>query len=295
MAWLALQMELTADEAESWSETLLEAGAICVDIADADAASPAERALFDEPGECCERAWPHNRLTALFARDADVKAIMSDLASPSGVVPDYRLSAVADRDWVRATQQQFAPIAISERLWIVPSWCEPPRPDAINLIVDPGLAFGTGSHPTTRLCLRWLDAHIRGGETVLDYGCGSGILAIAAAKLGAKQIAGVDIDEQAILASRENARRNGVAGRFQAAAAALESQADILVANILANPLRVLAPALAQYVRPGGAIVLSGILVEQADDVIAAYRSWFNIAIWHHDEGWAALAGKRLP
>jgi ribosomal protein L11 methyltransferase len=293
MAWLALQMELTADEAESWSETLLEVGAICVDIADADAASPAERPLFDEPGECGERAWPHNRLTALFAADVDVKAIMADLASASDVAPDYRLSAVADRDWVRATQQQFAPIAISSRLWIVPSWCEPPRCDAINLIVDPGLAFGTGSHPTTRLCLRWLDTHMSGGETVLDYGCGSGILAIAAAKLGAKQITGVDIDEQAILASRENARRNGVTGCFQIASAAIEGQVDILVANILANPLRVLAPALAQYVRPDGAIVLSGILAEQADDVIDAYRSWFNIAIWHQDEGWVALAGKR--
>jgi ribosomal protein L11 methyltransferase len=294
MAWLSLQMELTADEAERWSGKLLDAGAICVDIADADAASPQERPLFDEPGECVERTWPHNRLTAMFAAEVDVKAMMAELTAAADFVPDYRVCSIADRDWVLATQQQFAPIAISERLWIVPSWCDAPRPEAINLIVDPGLAFGTGSHPTTRLCLRWLEAHVAGGETVLDYGCGSGILGIAAAKLGAKEIIGVDIDEQAIVASRENARRNGVEGHFQLASTALEAQADILVANILANPLQVLAPALAQRVRRGGAIVLSGILVDQAGEVIAAYSRWFNIDLWHRDEGWVALAGKRL-
>jgi ribosomal protein L11 methyltransferase len=292
MAWLALQMELTADEAERWSEALLEAGAISVDIADADAASPGEMPLFDEPGERMDSAWPHSQLTALFPADTDIAAVMSGLAFAAA--PAYRISQVPDQDWVRATQQQFEPIAIGERLWIVPSWCKPPRADAVNLIVDPGLAFGTGSHPTTRLCLRWLEAHIQGGETVLDYGCGSGILAIAAAKLGAKRVFGIDIDAQAVSASRENARRNNVHGTFELPECAVKLQADILVANILANPLRVLAPALAQHVRGRGCIVLSGILDEQAQDVIATYRPWFNIAQWQHEEGWVALVGKRL-
>src|SRR5947207_492775 len=221
MPWLALQAELDAAEAESWSDALLAAGALSVDLSDAHADTPQEQALFDEPGENLATAWPYTRLTALFEEDTDLPELMLALARERNVALDYRIAHVPEQDWVRATQQQFGPIAISDCLYVVPSWHASPRPEAINLMVDPGLAFGTGSHPTTRLCLLWLEEHLRGGETVIDYGCGSGILAIAAAKLGARDVLGVDIDPQAIAASRENARRNEVQAEFSLASAPL--------------------------------------------------------------------------
>jgi ribosomal protein L11 methyltransferase len=178
-------------------------------------------------------------------------------------------------------------------LWIVPSWCEPIDPKAINLRLDPGLAFGTGSHPTTLMCLRWLAQHLSAGATVLDYGCGSGILAIAAAKLGAGAVDGIDVDTQAITASRENARLNNVVARFDLAEAFTASTYDVVVANILANPLQLLAPLLAARVRARGQVVLSGILEPQAAAVIAAYEPWFTIGVSNSEEGWVALAGSR--
>ena len=192
-----------------------------------------------------------------------------------------------DNDWVRLTQAQFEPIRISQRLWIVPTWHTPSDPGALNITLDPGLAFGTGSHPTTRLCLRWLDANIRGGESVLDYGCGSGILAIAALKLGAASAAGVDVDAQAVQSSRDNAAANRVAAHFFLPDDAPRQQADIVVANILTNPLKLLAPLLASSARPGGRIVLSGILEEQADDVANLYAQWFDLAPAIVEDGWA--------
>ncbi len=201
-----------------------------------------------------------------------------------------------DQDWVRATQSQFGPIEITPALWIVPSWSAPVTPGALNLVLDPGLAFGTGSHPTTSLCLQWLAATPLAGARVLDYGCGSGILAIAAAKLGAREVTGTDIDAQALVASRENAVRNAVTARFVGPdALPPAAQYDIVVANILANPLMVLAPALAQRVRPGGAIVLSGVLAVQATEVAACYAPWFRIGVWKEEDGWVALAGTREP
>ena len=199
---------------------------------------------------------------------------------------------VVEQDWVRATQAQFAPLHIHDRLWIVPSWCEPPNPSAINVTLDPGLAFGTGSHPTTRLCLEWLARELTRGASVLDYGCGSGILAIAAARLGAGRVAGVDVDPQAVDAARANAAANRVAATFTLPGA-LAGMFDVVVANILANPLVSIAADLAARVRDGGHIVLSGILETQAEAVMTAYRGWFNIAVSASDDGWIALAGTR--
>jgi ribosomal protein L11 methyltransferase len=286
-----------AADADAWGDALLAAGALSVDLADPDAQTTAEHPLYGEPGEAADPRWPVCMLTALFDGAADVPAAVAAAAAAVGrPVPPGRLAEVPDADWVRLTQAQFAPIPVADGLWIVPSWCEPIDPAALNLVVDPGLAFGTGSHPTTRLCLQWLASGLRAGESVLDYGCGSGILAVAAARLGAGTVVGTDIDPQAIAASVANAAANAANARFllpgDLAAGAFDPF-DVVVANILTNPLRLLAPALAARVRPGGRIVLSGILEPQAADVIAVYRDWFKIGVWRADDGWVALEGVR--
>ena len=209
-------------------------------------------------------------------------------------VPAHELRSVPDEDWVAKSREQFGPIRVSARLWIVPTWRTPPEPEAINLVLDPGLAFGTGSHPSTRLCLQWLERKITGGETVLDYGCGSGILAIAALKLGASRAVGVDIDPDAVAAARANARRNGVAGEFLEARAPLTFTADVVIANILANPLKLLAPMLASRCRHGGQIALSGILPDQANEVERSYSPWIAFAPPAEAEGWVCLSGAKL-
>jgi ribosomal protein L11 methyltransferase len=286
-----------AADADTWGDALLEAGALAVDLADPDAQTTAEYPLYGEPGEAADQRWPVCMLTALFDGAADVPAAVADAAAAVGrPVPPGQLAEVPDADWVRLTQAQFAPIRIADGLWIVPSWCEPIDPAALNLVVDPGLAFGTGSHPTTRLCLQWLASELGAGESVLDYGCGSGILAAAAARLGAGTVVGTDVDPQAIAASEDNAAANAANARFLLPgdlAAGAFAPFDVVVANILTNPLRMLAPALAARVRPGGRIVLSGILEPQAADVIAVYRDWFKIGVWRADEGWVALEGIR--
>jgi len=293
MAFVALRFDAPAATAEAWSDAMLAAGAASVDAADANAGTGDETPRYGEPGH--EGAlWSVCRLTALFAADADVEASVRRAAASLGVeTPAFTLENLAEQDWVRRTQAQFGPLRIAERLWVIPSWCEPVDPQAINLELDPGLAFGTGSHPTTRLCLHWLAANLVPGQSVLDYGCGSGILAIAAAKLGAAAVAGTDVDPQAIEASRANAARNGVRARFVLPDALAPDPVDIIVANILANPLRLLAPALAARVRHGGAIVLSGILEDQVAAVRGAYRRWFKLAAWGTDDGWVALTGRR--
>ena len=293
MAFVALRFDAPAATAEAWSDAMLAAGAASVDAADANAGTSDETPRYGEPGH--EGAlWSVCRLTALFAADADVEASVRRAAASLGVeTPAFTLETLSEQDWVRRTQAQFGPLRIAERLWVIPSWCEPVDPQAINLELDPGLAFGTGSHPTTRLCLHWLAANLVPGQSVLDYGCGSGILAIAAAKLGAAAVAGTDVDPQAIEASRANAARNGVRARFVLPDALAPDPVDIIVANILANPLRLLAPALAARVRHGGAIVLSGILEDQVAAVRGAYRRWFKLAVWGTDEGWVALTGRR--
>jgi ribosomal protein L11 methyltransferase len=209
-------------------------------------------------------------------------------------VPAHELRSVPDEDWVAKSKEQFGPIRVSARLWIVPTWRLPPEPEAINLVLDPGLAFGTGSHPSTLLCLQWLERSIAGGETVLDYGCGSGILTIAALKLGARRAVGVDIDPDALSTARANAQRNGVAGEFLEGRAPLTFTADVVIANILANPLKVLAPMLASRCRQGGQIALSGILPEQADEVERCYSPWIAFAPLAEAEGWVCLSGVRL-
>jgi ribosomal protein L11 methyltransferase len=289
--WLSLKIAADRDQAEALTDALLSAGALAVSTEDRDAGTTAEEAQFGEPGEAEPRAWRRNWVVALLPGDTDVPVLLDRLGLASDV--EHTVEAVPEQDWVRLTQAQFDPIRITDRLWIVPSWHEAPRPDAVNIALDPGLAFGTGSHPTTRLCLVWLAEHLHGGETVLDYGCGSGILAIAAARLGAARAVGVDIDPQAVAAAQDNAQGNDVRAEFYLPDDAPPLEADILVANILTNPLRALAPLLAGRVRPGGRIVLSGILEAQADAVITAYTPWFHMSLGDLQEGWALLVGQR--
>jgi ribosomal protein L11 methyltransferase len=295
MAWLTLTITASASQAEMLSEALMALGALSVDIHDADVDTPNEQAMFGEPGEPAPHLWSHNRVTALFDEETPMNAIMLKAARAIGLKhpPTYVISTLADNDWVRLTQLQFNPIRISQRLWIVPTWHTPLDPNAINITLDPGLAFGTGSHPTTRLCLRWLDSHLQEGESVLDYGCGSGILAIAALKLGAASATGVDVDAQAVQASRDNAMANQVDAQFYLPDGALKQQADIVVANILTNPLKVLAPLLAGSTRQGGQIVLSGVLSEQAEDVMEIYGQWFDFRPPVMEEGWACISGMK--
>ncbi len=296
MSWLTLIADTDADHAEALSEALLERGALSVDLLDADADTPDEQAIFGEPGEPPPGVWQHNRISALFDNNQDVVAILQAAATDVGLVklPEHRIETLADNDWVRLTQSQFEPIPISPRLWIVPTWHTAADPAAINIILDPGLAFGTGSHPTTRLCLRWLDSYMPQGVSVLDYGCGSGILAIAALKLGAARAVGVDVDKQAVIASRDNALANQVQhAEFYLPDADPRGSYDLVVANILTNPLRMLAPLLAGATKPGGQIVLSGILQEQADDVMAIYRQWFDLTPPVFEDGWSCLSGRK--
>jgi len=295
MAWQALKIAADAKTAEGLSDALMDLGALSVSIEDAHAGTAEEQEIFGEPGEPPAGVWQDALLNALFEADADLTAIVAAAAEAAGLdaPPDFEVEAVAEQDWVRQTQAQFTPIPISPRLWIVPTWHESPDPSAINLILDPGLAFGTGSHPTTRLCLQWLDRNLHGGETLLDYGCGSGILAIAALKLGAGRVVGVDIDPQAIQASRFNAEQNQVSAEFYLPDDAPAVKVDVVVANILTNPLKMLAPMLANAALPGGRIVLSGILAHQGEDVLAVYREWFDIAVADESEGWVCLSGIR--
>jgi ribosomal protein L11 methyltransferase len=292
-AWLVVRFDTAADAAERWSDALLEAGALSVDLSDPQAGTAAETPVYGEPGQPAA-TWPLARIDAMFDGEHDVDAALREASTALGLpLPSAERRPLAARDWVRETQSQFAPIRIDARLWIVPSWCRPVDAPAINLTLDPGLAFGTGSHPTTRLCLEWLLAAALDGQRVLDYGCGSGILAIAAAKLGAARVEGVDVDPQAIRASADNARANGVAASFTAPGDLGDDAVDVVISNILANPLILLAPALAARVRDGGRIALAGILASQAAGVQDAYAPWFTLAPWREHDGWVLLAGTR--
>jgi ribosomal protein L11 methyltransferase len=291
-------LTLLTDEgrAEALADALIDAGALSVAIEDANAASADEEPLYGEPGFAPERrGWTHSRLRVMLDEALVEQAFEAAAAALGCDAPRIESrAAVADTDWVRATQQQFPPTRISERLWIVPSWHTPPHPPAISVRLDPGVAFGTGTHATTRLCLAWLDAHLESGARVLDYGCGSGILAIAAAKLGAALVVGTDIDPQALQASRSNAKRNDVDAAFVSVESLADRDVfDVVAANILANPIVALAPAFARRLRRDGRVVLSGILDAQADAVIDAYARWFNIRVCDSEDGWVALAGTR--
>jgi len=295
MSWQSVGFLTDAAHAEPLCDALLEAGALSASIEDADAGTPAEQAQFGEPGSINTPGWQHSRVVALFEADADVAATLAAASAVVGLAApaEFTVEQIVEQNWVQLTQSQFDPIRVSDRLWIVPSWHEAPDPNAINLILDPGMAFGTGSHPTTRLCLEWLERTVTPACSLLDYGCGSGILAVAAARLGAASVAGVDIDAQAVVAARDNAERNGVTARFEDSAAPLAGEYDLVVANILSNPLRVLAPAICAHVRPGGRLALSGILAEQAQEIIAIYAAWLPLAIADTREGWVCLAGTR--
>jgi len=295
MAWQSLTIRTDEQTADALSDILLELGALSTGIEDAAAGTGSEQPIYGEPGAPDPALWRHSLISALFPADADMMQIIAAAGRETALdlAASYSVEPLEDLDWVRLTQSQFDPIRISPRLWIVPTWHTPPDAGAVNLILDPGVAFGTGSHPTTRLCLQWLDEHLSGGERILDYGCGSGILAIAAAKLGAAQVTGIDIDPQAVLASRQNAARNQVDAVFFLPDDAPATPADILLANILSAPLTVLAPALAAAVQQRGRIVLSGILADQAEAVMAAYHPWFTIARHQEAEGWVCLVGVR--
>ncbi|MBV8656935.1 MAG: 50S ribosomal protein L11 methyltransferase [Burkholderiales bacterium] len=293
MPWQELRVHADSRQAEQLSDALFDLGALSVSIEDATAGTAEEKPIFGEPGEPVDQLWDKSIVVALLEEDADATLMVAAASNEVGLVsPQYTVSRVEEQDWVRLTQSQFDPIQVSERLWITPTW-HAPTDNAINLALDPGLAFGTGSHPTTWLCLQWLDTALKAGETVLDYGCGSGILAIAAKRLGAGETHGVDIDSQAMIASRQNAEQNQVAIDFFLPDAAPDRQYDVVVANILTNPLKVLAPLLASRCKAGGKLALSGILAEQADEIVTVYAPYFDIGVSATREGWVRMVGTR--
>lgn len=290
-------------QAEALSDGLLEAGVLSVSVEDADFGTDEERPLFGEPGlEPEVQAWDRNRVVALLPDGSDPAQLLEEAAQAAGLdaaeFADWSLRDVPDADWVRLTQSQFGPIRISDRLWIVPSWhrdddaIETPE-GAIRIELDPGLAFGTGSHPTTHLCLAWLEAELPANADLLDYGCGSGILAIAARKLGAGDTTAVDIDPQAVQSTVDNADVNKVSLKAALPEGLDDGQFRVVVANILSNPLKVLAPMLAGRVAPGGDLVLSGVLERQAEEVAAAYAPWIAMSVWQARDGWVCLHGRK--
>jgi ribosomal protein L11 methyltransferase len=274
MPWFALTVVADGAQVEALSEALLDGGAqsVCIDAIEAQRPS----------------------LTALLGTGADPAALLDAAARACGLAetPAFQLTRIDDEDWVRRSREQFAPLSVGARLWIGPSWHEPPAGVPAALRLDPGLAFGTGSHPSTRLVLQFLERTLRGGESVLDYGCGSGILAIAAAKLGARKVDAVDLDPQALETTAANARANGVAVRVSAPEALPAARYDIVVSNILAQPLMLLAPLLASRTAPRGRIALSGILESQAEEVARTYAGCFDMTA-AAEEGWALLEGLR--
>lgn len=294
MAWQRVGMLVEGAHAQALCDALEEAGALTTEISDADAGTGRERSLFGEPGADTP-LWERCYVGGLFHEDFDAARALEEALAASGVpiLEPACIDRIEDADWVALTQRQFEPIRVGKRLWIVPTWHHAPEPGAVNVILDPGAAFGTGSHPTTRLCLAWLEEHIAGGESVLDYGCGSGILAIAAMKLGAGSVVAVDVDPLALEAARYNAAQNGVAIEVLDAQSPLPGRVAITVANILANPLRMLAPLLGTHTQAGGWITLSGILEQQAGAVVEAYAPWADLTVVADDGGWVLLSGRR--
>ncbi len=294
MPFLQVNIVVPSSHAELLSDELMEVGALSTAIEDAYAGTDKEQPIFDEPNEPSAEIWEQSLIIAMFDADTDVDAAVALLPENMRPVKEaYTVTEVADQDWVKLTQSQFDPIHVSDRLWITPTCHEAPTDGSINIELDPGLAFGTGSHPTTFLCLRWLDTNMPQGASVLDYGCGSGILAITAAKLGAGKVVGVDIDKQAIRASHDNATQNQVNIEVYLPDAQPEGQFDVVVANILANPLRMLGQMLAGRVKTDGQIVLSGILAEQVEEISALYQQWFDMKPATIQDGWACLFGTK--
>jgi len=294
-SFFELVLLVTEAAVEPVSDALDALDALSVSVEDADALTPAEQALFGEPDmPPPKEGWNRSRMVALFAHEAAAREA-AELLPPQDFFADGQVlgvRAVADQDWVRLTQSQFEPVAITPDFWIVPSWHEPPAEAQQVLRLDPGLAFGTGTHPTTRMCLRWIAGHGMSGQRVLDYGCGSGILAMGAARFGARDIVAVDIDPAAVESTRLNAERNQIA-----LAAGLPDRAqgrfDVVLANILATPLKVLAPLLCGHVEAGGQLVLAGILARQADELRAAYAPWLALSVSDEEDGWILMTATR--
>ena len=286
MAWLQITFTVAASVANDFSEQLEQFGALSITLQDA-----ADQPLY-EPDLNSTPLWDLTQIVGLFADDADVQALAARLQPQ----PDYRIEVLEEQDWLRLCQRDFKPTCFGKRLWICPSWSTAPEPDALNIALDPGLAFGTGTHPTTALCLAWLDKQESlAGEQWIDYGCGSGILGIAALKLGAKMVWGVDTDPQALQASLDNAFKNNVAAQFPLCLPPqLPAQkADGILANILANPLCELQATLADLIKPKGFIVLSGILAEQREQVSSAYQANFDLIDWQQQGDWIRIVAQR--
>lgn len=290
MAWIQINTVVEEALAEPLSDAFMEIGACSVTFEDAK-----DQPIF-EPELGTTPIWANTKVIGLFDAETDAKQVIENL---TGLVPQvsseqYKVEQLEDKDWIRAWMDQFQPMQFGERLWIVPSWCEPPQPDAVNLMLDPGMAFGTGTHPTTSLCLTWLDQHAPVDLNVIDYGCGSGILALAAQKLGARSVMGTDIDPQAIIASEQNAERNHADIDFALVKDFDSEPVELLVANILAGPLKELAAEFDRLVKPGGTLVLSGLLETQAAELQAHYLTLgFELNTLQTKEEWALLAGRK--
>lgn len=292
MPWLQLTIEAARDDAQRLSEALEEAGAVSVSLEGADS-----EPLFETDWHDTHPVWKQARVVALFEESAEVPAALAAAMALLGRtdIPPHTIDTLEDQDWVRAWMDRWQPMHFGGDLWVIPSWLTPPEPDATNLVLDPGMAFGTGTHATTALCLEWLANHPPYGRDVIDVGCGSGILAIAALLLGANQALGTDTDPQALIVSRENAARNAVSDQLalcRPEEMADGASADLVLANILTAPLVALAPRLADLVRPGGWLILSGLLSHQAEEVESAYRTHFELERQERD-GWVLLAGRR--
>lgn len=300
MPWLQLVIQTTKEQASILSDVLSDAGSSAVTLRDAADQPLYEPAIGEIP------LWSDTEVIGLFDAETDIDEVLLLVTNKLGSCPPYTLNPLEDKDWVREWMTHFKPTQFGERLWIVPSHHADSHvsahPQAINILLDPGLAFGTGTHPTTAMCLEYLEQAQLEKQDVIDYGCGSGILAIAAAKLGAKNILAIDNDPQALTATQDNAEKNNVVDLFsiqlsqsdaQSSSKPSQMQADVLVANILAKPLIALAPHLATLVKDKGQIALSGILAEQADSVLESYSAYFNISIFNQVEDWVCLAGTK--
>lgn len=294
MTWLQLRLDTDPEHATTLEDALLEAGAVAVTLED-----NADEPVL-EPGVGETPLWRQTRLTGLFPADTDMQAVRKRLPEALLAGCNQRVEILEDKDWEREWIRHYQPMRFGRRLWVCPSWLEPPEPEAVNLLLDPGLAFGTGTHPTTALCLTELDSLDLAGADIVDYGCGSGILAVAALKLGARQALGVDNDPQALDASRDNAARNGVASDDftvvlpgDGAIGAWRGRADVVVANILAGPLAALSEELLGLLKPGGTLLLSGLLDTQAEALIAHYRPALTLAVAGEKEGWVCLRGDK--
>lgn len=292
MAWIQIRLNATNDTAETISDALMELGAASVTFVDAQ-----DTPVFEPlPGET--RLWGDTDVIGLFDAVTEMAPVIDALKAMPELANQmtYKVEALEDKDWEREWMDNFHPMLFGRRLWICPSWREAPEPDAVNVMLDPGLAFGTGTHPTTALCLTWLDGLDLTGKSVVDFGCGSGILAIAAIKLGAQTVVGLDIDPQALTASADNAQRNGVEEKltvYLPKNQPADLQADVVVANILAGPLRELAPVISSLVKPGGQLALSGLLVEQAEELRAIYGQWFDLNPTAIEGDWCRLDGTK--